>query len=619
MRYLIIILCVFLLPVVSNAAVLFEDDFEYTWTFVGTNGGSELYPCTKAGSGSCTAATNYAPSGYDTGDRTNNNSWNGWTRPATSYVMEITSGHGRNGGGGLQVTYPACDGCASGEPRMLKWLGATGETELYIGWWFKLDDTGGDAWVWENPNGFSFWKMMRLYQNVDLEALAERCDLPGYWSVHPSNYPNYLIFDMVNLGTYVDRDYVPIPATYGSYGAWTTGADSYRRVEHWYHFGATYVADAILSPATGDSETRMGTIYDDDEVSPGEYKYTQDWHHIEIHIKLRTVTEGTKYAATYVSATSLTINDDHTGTFTNGTEVIVRGCGSYSDCATPVTARVDSSSFADSKTTITIIDDPVYSQAGDILSANMTTVAVVTENDAGTEEWWFDGDHMGAHVVGRGDSPGLNTLTSLNQLFGGFNFIQWPDNRYYLAATANSVYYDDFVVSTTRIGTSYAPGGAEAAITGTVTDNITESDIKTVGGKTIIITLTGDEWVSTVGEDNAITTALIAGIDADGAEGAGWDAVVKNNMVHGDVDRDSATVVIITLGAEAGYDITTGETITVTIPATALEGGGEVVATPTFGVSAEQIGSEWPTTSAYNASGPTLLHVTDGVTIEGAP
>jgi len=120
-----------------------------------------------------------------------------------------------------------------------------------------------------------------------------------------------------------------------------------------------------------------------------------------------------------------------------------------------------------------------------------------------------------------------------------------------------------------------------ALLTGTATASITESDIVT-GGKTIILTLTGDTWVATVGDDNAITDALITGIDSAQSEGTGWDAEVKANMVFGDVTRTSDTVVTIILAAEAAYDVTAQETITATIPATALTAAGEVVASPTF-------------------------------------
>lgn len=84
-----------------------------------------------------------------------------------------------------------------------------------------------------------------------------------------------------------------------------------------------------------------------------------------------------------------------------------------------------------------------------------------------------------------------------------------------------------------------------------------------------------------------VTNNLITGIDSGASEPAGWDVEVKANMVYTDVVRTNDTVVTITLGAESSYAITTNETITVTIPATALvESDSAVVATPTFEITA---------------------------------
>jgi len=124
-------------------------------------------------------------------------------------------------------------------------------------------------------------------------------------------------------------------------------------------------------------------------------------------------------------------------------------------------------------------------------------------------------------------------------------------------------------------------------LTGTaIAGGVTEAEI-VAGGDTIIITLTNDEWVATVGGDNAITEALIAGLVSNHPEYAnGWTDVVVANMVHGDVVRTSDTVVTITLAAEATYAVPGDETITLTIPATALDSGGAVVATPSFPITA---------------------------------
>ena len=123
---------------------------------------------------------------------------------------------------------------------------------------------------------------------------------------------------------------------------------------------------------------------------------------------------------------------------------------------------------------------------------------------------------------------------------------------------------------------------ASAALTGTLVPSVIEGDI-VAGAETLIITLTGDTWDSTVGGNNAITTALINGIDSAQAEGTGWDAVVKAGLTFNEVVRTSNTVVTVTLPAFATYNVTADETIEVTVPATAVTGNA-IVAAPTFNV-----------------------------------
>lgn len=109
------------------------------------------------------------------------------------------------------------------------------------------------------------------------------------------------------------------------------------------------------------------------------------------------------------------------------------------------------------------------------------------------------------------------------------------------------------------------------ALTGTaIAGGVLESEIVT-GGETIIITLTGDEWVATVGDDNAITTALIASITGDDSGGNGFDAEVS--IAHGNIVRTSDTVVTITLPAAGSYAIAGDETVTVAVPAVAVSEG----------------------------------------------
>ena len=128
-----------------------------------------------------------------------------------------------------------------------------------------------------------------------------------------------------------------------------------------------------------------------------------------------------------------------------------------------------------------------------------------------------------------------------------------------------------------------AYSAVSAVVTGTAVASITETDIVT-GGKTIIITLTNGTWEPTAGFD-AQRQNIINGLDSEQSEATGWDAVVKAGLAVGAVVRTSDTQVTITLSAFATYDITATETITVTVPATAISGTVAIIATPTFTVS----------------------------------
>ena len=134
---------------------------------------------------------------------------------------------------------------------------------------------------------------------------------------------------------------------------------------------------------------------------------------------------------------------------------------------------------------------------------------------------------------------------------------------------------------------SVPAAGTTAAITGTATGTIDEADIVT-GGKTILITLTGDTWIAAgtgpIGT-TANTQAIIDGLDSAQVEGTGWNAEVRDKEVTTAVVRTSDTLATITLTAQAAYDITAQETITVTIPAAVLTTSAvEVIASPTFTV-----------------------------------
>jgi hypothetical protein len=140
----------------------------------------------------------------------------------------------------------------------------------------------------------------------------------------------------------------------------------------------------------------------------------------------------------------------------------------------------------------------------------------------------------------------------------------------------------------------YARSPISATITGTCVPTITETDV-TTGGKTVIITLSGDTWkaagtgpIGTIAQSEA----LIDGISAASSPAGGWNAEVRDNVTVGtDLVRTSDTVATWTLAAEAGYDISSTETISVVVPTDALTtGAGAINGDVTFTVTAVAAG-----------------------------
>ena len=124
-----------------------------------------------------------------------------------------------------------------------------------------------------------------------------------------------------------------------------------------------------------------------------------------------------------------------------------------------------------------------------------------------------------------------------------------------------------------------------SALTGTITASVNETDIVT-GGKTLIITLTDDNWIAAgVGSFDLQRDEIIAGVDSAQGETLGWNLVPQALQSLGGVIRTSDTVVTITWDAFATYDITATETITNTVPSTATVGAISTVSTPTFDIT----------------------------------
>jgi len=125
-------------------------------------------------------------------------------------------------------------------------------------------------------------------------------------------------------------------------------------------------------------------------------------------------------------------------------------------------------------------------------------------------------------------------------------------------------------------------------VTGTAVPTQTEADIVT-GGKTIILTLTGDTFVTGTSSEDGIA----GGSDSDiAASGTNWDSLIKTALDNTDVALSVGdTVATITLPAFGTYDIPSTETITWTIPAASLTTGtSDIIATPTHTVTPSAAG-----------------------------
>ena len=138
------------------------------------------------------------------------------------------------------------------------------------------------------------------------------------------------------------------------------------------------------------------------------------------------------------------------------------------------------------------------------------------------------------------------------------------------------------------MGAAAAPEPS-VALSGTASSGLTEAEV-VAGGKTIVLTLTGDTWVAAGATFDAVRQAIIDGMTSSGSETNGWNAEVRDNEVVGAVVRTSDTVVTITLSAAAGYNVTAAEVVTVTVPASALVIATDpVVASPSFVVGVNNI------------------------------
>jgi len=143
---------------------------------------------------------------------------------------------------------------------------------------------------------------------------------------------------------------------------------------------------------------------------------------------------------------------------------------------------------------------------------------------------------------------------------------------------------------------------AIATLTTTVTDEISVSSNQT----SIIVLLTNDTFNPLT---HTITQAIIDGITSAGIEANGWNIRVRNELQLASVTRVTEGILRIDLPSFPAYAITANETITVTIPAIAVDSGVAVIASPTFTVTDVDVGN-----SLINATatpGPASNYIID--------
>ncbi len=126
-----------------------------------------------------------------------------------------------------------------------------------------------------------------------------------------------------------------------------------------------------------------------------------------------------------------------------------------------------------------------------------------------------------------------------------------------------------------------------AVITGTIGDGATEQEVRDGAGK-IIITIAGATWNAAGSAFDDARQAIIDGLDAAESEAAGWNAEVRDQLNVTSVVRTSNTIATVTTSASdvIDYNISNNETLTVTVPDTAISIGSPITATPTIAITA---------------------------------
>jgi len=270
----------------SSAEVIFREDFDgYTNEWV-PDQPTAFWPCTKDIGGSCTVGgyTDYPLSYMPNGQRTFDNSWNGWHTDNWGTDVRIVTGEGVNGSPCFKITYPAATCGALPKASISKWLGAEGYNEIYLRYYFKFDDSGDDKYGWYNMAHLEY-KMMRNFQGVNFNALKP---YQGGYYVHPDTYDGTFV-PQSGSGSAFGDSIVPGFGMISTRIDWKTGNETDNRGIWGFPTDRTW---AYISPLPGaaDQTHVCGPIYDKNHpTNAGDFMNPQTWHCIEFHWKLSTV------------------------------------------------------------------------------------------------------------------------------------------------------------------------------------------------------------------------------------------------------------------------------------------------------------------------------------------
>jgi hypothetical protein len=364
-------------------------------------------------------------------------------------------------------------------------------------------------------------------------------------------------------------------------GAWTTGTLSFNP-----NASETVRAVAFVIPA-GQFETADPIGWANTNASAGT---------AESNVNSPTGTteaddgSGRIYIAFGSDADALTVPGSNWNTINKATGGGVGLCvgtrdalAGNSESLAALTATITSDSWASLAFVVkpNVVANEVYidtsaniTAGGEATTARLTAPSSKTTGDFDTGRRWDDGNGTDSTNITIDNYTELEWKSALSSALVDTDYVEF---RVYAGAAALAPYP---LTPKWTVGT-----GVSAVVTGTITSATTEADI-VAGGKTIIITLTGDTWIAAgAGSFDLQRDEILQGLDSAQSETLGWNLTVRDLEPITSVVRTSDTVVTITLGGSVTYNITAQETITCTVPATAVVGGNAIVATPTFTVT----------------------------------